>query len=92
MDGLNVAEIMKQGKCRECEVPLYGYKNMRRYLCGHCSSATGNRGIYARKVNDYVPYIPDIDAERATIILENQIDDLKREVLYWKEQANANKT
>lgn len=91
-DGCIVSDLYKQGKCRTCSIPLFGYKNVRRYLCGDCSKTDSNRGMYARKINDYVTYIPDIDSKRATIILENQIDNLKRDVLYWKEKANANKT
>ena len=45
-------------------------------------------GRFARKINDYVPYIPEISDERALMLLENQIDDLKREVLFWKAKAN----
>jgi len=45
-------------------------------------------GRFARQINDYVPYIPEISDERALMLLENQIDDLKREVLFWKAKAN----
>ncbi len=83
-----VTNLHKQGKCKHCSIPLYGYSNTRRYVCGHCEPKYDMTGRYARKINDYVPYIPEISDERALMILENQIDDLKREVLFWKAKAN----
>ena len=83
-----VTSLHKQGKCKHCSIPLYGHSNTRRYVCGHCEPKYDMTGRYARKINDYVPYIPEISDERALMILENQIDDLKREVLFWKAKAN----
>ena len=83
-----VTNLHKQGKCKHCSIPLYGYSNTRRYVCGHCEPKYDMTGRYARKIDDYVPYIPEISDERALMILENQIDDLKREVLFWKPKAN----
>jgi|15BtaG_2_1085339.scaffolds.fasta_scaffold120607_2 hypothetical protein len=78
--------LVKQGKCKNCGVPLYGYKFERRYVCGDCE---GSKGDYARPIQDYVAKVPELDDERKEILLSNQIDDLKRQVAYWKEKANA---
>ena len=29
-------ELYRQGKCKVCEVPLFGYRPESRKLCGHC--------------------------------------------------------
>jgi len=85
----NVTNLHKQGKCKHCGIALFSYtSNVRRYVCGQCEPKHDMTGRYARKVNDYVPYIPEISDERALFLLENQIDDLKREVLFWKAKAN----
>ncbi len=84
----NVTNLHKQGKCKYCGIALYSYNNERRYVCGGCEPKHDMTGQFARQINDYVPYIPEISDERALILLENQIDDLKREVLFWKAKAN----
>ena len=34
-------ELFKQGKCRICEVSLWGYRpDVTRELCGHCEAET----------------------------------------------------
>ncbi len=31
-------ELYKQGKCRTCETPLFGYRPEPREICGHCAA------------------------------------------------------
>ncbi len=31
-------ELYKQGKCRTCETPLFGYRPEPRNICGHCAA------------------------------------------------------
>lgn len=88
--------LVKQGTCKQCKVPLFGYSFQRRYLCGDCSKKMDNKGLQARKINDYVVKAPNLSAERKSLILQNQIDRLKRENNLLKEHIkrlkNANKT
>jgi len=84
----SLSDLQKQGKCKHCSIPLFGYKNERRYVCGHCEPKYDMTGRYARKVKDYVPKISEISKERSKQLLEDQIDTLKREIAYWREKAN----
>ena len=88
--------LVKQGTCKQCNVALFGYSFERRYVCGDCSKKMDNKGLQARKINDYVVKAPNLSAERKSLILQNQIDRLKRENNLLKEHIkrlkNANKT
>ena len=86
-----VGQLHKQGTCKVCRISCFGYKRVSRDLCGNClDPETGNRHPYleGRRVNDDVAKVPEIDAVRETMILDNQIDSLKREVNYWKNKYN----
>ena len=85
---MKAGDLYKQGRCKRCYIALFGYKNERRYLCGDCA---GGKGNFARKINDYVIINTPISEEKKAQLLEAQIDDLKREVAFWKEQCDNKK-
>lgn len=80
-------DLYKQGICVVCKIPLFGYHNVTRKLCGHCSA-----GDYPKTKNEFVVKAPNLSEKRKTLILQNEIDVLKRELNYWKGKANAHKT
>jgi hypothetical protein len=82
---IRAGNLIKQGKCKKCSIPIFGYSEKRKFLCGHCS---GNKGDYPRKINDNVPVIEPLSEERKKIVLQNQLDTLKNEVLFWKTKYN----
>ena len=86
---MKVGDLYKQGTCKKCFIPLFGYKNERRYLCGDCA---GGKGNFARKINDYVVVNTPISEQKKVQLMEAQIDDLKREVALWKEKYDNKKT
>jgi len=81
---IKVGNLVKQGQCKKCRIPLFGYSEKRRYLCGDCS---GGKGNYPRKIVDHVAKAPTLDETRTALLLQNQVDDLKRQVRYWKSKA-----
>jgi ribosomal protein S27AE len=85
----NIKYLHNQGTCKHCGIALYSHKNERRYVCGHCEIKHDNTGRFARKVQDYVVKAKPISEKRKLHLLETQVDDLKREVAYWKDKANA---
>ena len=83
---IRAGNLIKQGKCKKCNIAIFGYSEKRKFLCGDC---TGNKGDYPRKINDYIPVIEPLSEERKEFITQNQLDTLKNEVLFWKEKYNT---
>jgi len=75
----DIKYLHNQGTCKHCGIAL----------CGHCEIKHDNTGRFARKVQDYVVKAKPISEKRKLHLLETQVDDLKREVAYWKDKANA---
>lgn len=65
--------LIKQGTCRKCHIPLFGYEYKERDICGECDP------MGRTKVKDFVVKAPNLSDERKTNILLNEIDSLKRE-------------
>ncbi|MGI9297789.1 MAG: hypothetical protein ACR2QC_07815 [Gammaproteobacteria bacterium] len=51
-DGKKQRRLFKQGTCKTCKIPLYGYKEGRRDQCGHddCEVYDADRE-YAQNAN-----------------------------------------